>query len=85
MLRLQWNALRVGDHVLVHDVDNARLALTAGVVTLVQPASGSNEVEIRLSGRRPASSRVVSPQRLAVHMDPPALDEGCWRCALPQQ
>jgi hypothetical protein len=85
MLRLQWNALRVGDRVLVHDVDDARLALTAGVVTLVQPGRGSNDVAIRLAGHGRARSRVVSPQRLAVHMDPQGMDEGCWRCALPRQ
>jgi hypothetical protein len=85
MLRLQWNELRVGDRVLVHDVDDAGLALIAGVVTVVQPAPGSNEVAIRLAGHGNARSRVVSPQRLAVHMDPQGLDEGCWRCALPRR
>jgi hypothetical protein len=84
MLRLQWNALRVGDHVLVHDVDDASLALTAGVVTLVLPGRGSNDVTIRLAGNRHTRGRIVSPQRLAVHMDPQGLDEGCWRCALPR-
>ena len=84
MLRLQWNALRVGDRVLVHDVDDASLALTAGVVTAVHAGRGSNEVAIRLAGHGHARSRVVSPHRLAVHMDPQGRDEGCWRCALPR-
>ena len=83
MLRLQWNTLRVGDRVLVHDIDDARLALTAGVVTLVQSGRGSNDVAIRLTGDGHTRGRIVCPQRLAVHMDPQGLDESCWRCALP--
>ena len=82
MLRLQWNALRVGDRVLVHDIGDSGLALTAGVVTVVQPGRGSNDVAIRLAGDRHTAGRVVSPQRLAVHQDPQGLDESCWRCAL---
>ena len=78
MLRQQWNALRVGDHVLVHDVDNPELVLVPGVVSLVQNASGSNVVAIMLAASD--GHRLVKPRRLAVHTDPVGLDEQCWRC-----
>ena len=78
MLRREWNALRVGDHVLVHDADDSALTLVPGVVSLVQTASGSNVVAILLAGSD--GHRLVKPRRLAVHTDPVGLDEQCWRC-----
>jgi hypothetical protein len=85
MLRMQWNALRVGDRVLVHDAEDPYLALVPGLVTSVQPASGSNDLSIRLLSVRGSRGRVVCPQRLAVHMDPRGTDEACWRCGLPDR
>jgi hypothetical protein len=82
MLRLRWNELIVGDRVLVHDADEPNQVLVPGVVTNVHPAAGSNEVSIRLKRDRQASSRIVAPQRLAVHTDPIGFDESCWRCSL---
>ena len=79
MIRLQWNALQVGHHVLVHDEDDPNLALTPGRVMTIQPASGTNEVTIRLS-RRGTPARVVQPRRLAVHLDDGEPSERCWRC-----
>lgn len=81
MLRRSWNALRAGDHVLVHDVDDAALPLLPGVVSLVQAAAGSNVVAIALTAA--GRTRLVEPQRLAVHTDPIGFDERCWRCARP--
>lgn len=48
MLRLHWNELKVGDHVLVHDVDQPHLRLVPGVVSCVDTATGSNDIAIRL-------------------------------------
>lgn len=79
MIRLQWNALEVGHHVLVHDEDDASLALTPGRVMTIQPAGGTNAVTIRLS-RRGAPARVVQPRRLTVHLDDGEPTERCWRC-----
>ena len=80
MLRLDWNALRVGDHVLVHDAAHPALRLVAGVVTVVEPSSGSNHVDIRLTAAG-TGNRVIRPARLSVHNDPIEFDQQCWRCA----
>ncbi len=79
MIRLQWNALRVGDHVLVHDEDDAEMALLPGRVTMIQTAPGSNDVAIRVSPAR-GPSKIVHPRRLAVHLDEFDPDSHCWRC-----
>jgi hypothetical protein len=79
MLKFQWNALRRGDHVLVHDVDDPKLALRAGVVALIDTQRSGQDVAIRYTtGTRAA--RPVRPGRFAVHLDP--IDDGddCWRC-----
>ena len=78
MLTLQWNALRRGDHVLVHDIDDANLALRAGVVTLTDTQRSGHGVAIRYTGT--PTTRPVRPSRFAVHHDP--IDDGddCWRC-----
>jgi hypothetical protein len=80
MLKFQWNALRRGDHVLVHDIDDATLALRAGVVALIDGERSSHGVGIRYStGTRTA--RTVRPSRFAVHHDPIDDGDGCWRCS----
>jgi len=81
MLRLHWNELKVGDHVLVHDVDQPHLRLVPGVVSCVEAATGSNDIAIRLVAS--GAARTVRPQRLAVHLDPVGLGEQCWRCDRP--
>lgn len=77
MLIFQWNALRVGDRVLVHDDLAADLGLREGVVRLVEVREGAaNVVGIQL-GR----GRVSRPRRHAVHLIP--IDrESCWRCGV---
>ena len=41
MMRLQWNALKVGDNVLVHDATRHVMRLLPGVVTVVD--TGTDE------------------------------------------
>jgi hypothetical protein len=76
MLLFQWTALRRGDHVLVHDVDDPKLALRAGVVALIDTRRSDRDVAIRYTTGTP---RLVRPGRFAVHFDP-IDDDGCWRC-----
>jgi hypothetical protein len=76
---LEWNALRPGDHVVVHDDADAELALHPGVVTIVQPVTGSNDIAVRVT-RSGDDEVVVRPRRHAVHLLP--IDEPCWRCDL---
>jgi hypothetical protein len=79
MLRLQWNALQVGDKVLVHDDADAALRLDPGTVAMVQTTHGSNDLGVRVTGRSGHGS-VVRPSRLSVHLDPRDATEDCWRC-----
>jgi hypothetical protein len=79
MLRLEWNALRVGDKVFVHDASDAELRLVPGVVAMLESAKGSSDIGIRLAPDHDAR-RVVRPRRLAVHVDPFDPTQPCWRC-----
>ncbi len=81
MIPLEWNALRVGQHVLVHAEDMAGMPLVPGKVTTVTPTGRSNEVSIRITPEG-GPSRVVSPRRPLVHPEHLSLDEHCWRCAV---
>lgn len=79
MLVFQWNALRVGDHVLVHDDRTPDLHLRDGVVTIVQTFPyRANDVAVRLDGD---TGVVVHPRRQAVHVDQAHARDDCWRCA----
>jgi hypothetical protein len=79
MLRLEWNALRPGDRVAVHDDATAGFPLLDGVVAVVQPTRGANDVAVRIDRGGPIST-VVRPRRLAVHIAPIEPMRSCWRC-----
>ena len=79
MLKFEWNALRVGDKVLVHDSADSELRLLPGVVSIVESARGFNDIGIRVALSVDAL-RVDRPRRLAVHTDPLDSTESCWRC-----
>ena len=53
MLKFQWDALRRGDTVFVHDASDADLGLRAGVVTLVDVGPPGHDVGIRLTTGTP--------------------------------
>jgi hypothetical protein len=76
MLKFEWNALRRGDTVFVHDARNADLGLRAGVVALVDVHRSGHDVGIRLTTGTPT---VVRPGRFAVHLAA-GKDDDCWRC-----
>ena len=78
MLKFQWNALRRGDRVFVHDPADANLGLRAGLVTLTDTGRFGHEVGIRLTTGT-HTSRVVRPGRFAVHLDN-EYNDNCWRC-----
>ncbi len=80
MMRLEWNALRVGDRVLVHDAVDPERHLLPGTVAVVETTAGaSNDVGVRVAYDA-ARTRVLRPKRLAVHLDPRDSTEDCWRC-----
>ena len=82
MLKFEWNALRVGDAVLVHDSQGREPVASGTVVTVDTPTArrGANGVGIRVGteGRH----RVVWPSFLTVHHDPRDPTDDCWRCAV---
>jgi hypothetical protein len=82
MLKFEWNALRAGDAVVVHDPGSAEMTLVAGVVAQVDAhvaRRSANGVGIRVAhGELP--SRILWPSYLTVHPDPRDLTEPCWRC-----
>jgi hypothetical protein len=83
MLRFEWNALRVGDRVVVHDPLGTEFPRQSGTVAMVETKRskrGANGVGIRVAtdgGRH----RVVWPSVLAAHHDPLDPTEDCWQCA----
>jgi hypothetical protein len=77
--RREWNALRVGDHVLVHDDSDEEQPIVPGRVITVEPAPGTNDVGIRISPAR-GRSKVAHPRRFAVHPEELDPDRHCWRC-----
>ena len=77
MLAFQWNALRAGDRVMMHDDLDRDLTLREGVVELVQPRHrGENDIGIRIDHHE----RIVRPRRHAVHLSPIDRRSSCWRC-----
>jgi hypothetical protein len=83
MLRFQWDSLRRGDHVLVHDVRTADLGLRPAVVELVDTGGSHHDVAVRYSDG-PDAGRIVRPGRFATHPDPLSDAVDCWRCAEAQ-
>jgi hypothetical protein len=84
MIRQEWNALQVGDHVFVHEETDRQdgdrnLPAVPGRVVVVDFAEGSNRVAIRISPAR-GKATVVLPRRLAVHLEELDPDRRCWRC-----
>ena len=79
MRLFEWNALRTGDVVRVHDPAPPHLNLLRGVVAVVDSRGGAHSVEIRLeSGARAVT---VRPRRLWVHLAAGDERDACFRCA----
>jgi len=78
MLTFQWNSLRVGDRVIVHDDELPGLPLQPGVVADIQSHRRRNDVAVRVE--TPGGSHVCHPRRQAVHLAPLDPDDVCWRC-----
>ena len=80
MMRFQWNALEVGDEVLVHDTTRHDMRLLSGVVTTVDTDTDEPDIAIRIAPDGETSS-VRRPSRLAVHLKPLDPNEFCWHSA----
>ncbi len=80
MMRFEWNALRPGDSVLVHDSRTPDLRLTRGTVAIVETNRGStNSVAVRFENDTRAVT--MRPRRMWVHLDEEDAPDYCWRCA----
>ena len=69
MLKFEWNALRSGDKVLVHDPRSPEMALTSAVVMVSDTRKGANGVGMRLPTDG-GDDLILWPSRLVVHPDP---------------
>ena len=77
MLRMEWNALRVGDHVLVHDDADLAAPPAEGTIRILQSRPAAwNDLAIRLTG---STGPVTRPRGGACHLLP-LRAQGCWRC-----
>lgn len=76
MLLFQWNSLRTGEAVMVHDDTNLSGPLEGGRVQFVQTglSTGGNDIAVRLD-----SGRLLRPRRGAVHTTSTG-SRDCWRC-----
>jgi hypothetical protein len=81
MLRFQWDSLRRGDHILVHDVGSADLGLRPAIVELLDSTGPRRDIAVRYTDG-PDAGRVVRPGRFASHPAPltDADLAACWRC-----
>jgi len=78
MFVFQWNSMRVGERVMVHDDLDAGFGLAPGIVKYVETRDHTpNDVTIRVDGE---TSQLVRPRRHAVHMLPLDRRFSCWRC-----
>jgi len=78
MFVFQWNSMRVGDRVMVHDDHDDGLALRPGMVKYVETREqGPNDVTIQLDG---PATQPMRPRRHAVHLLPLDRRFSCWRC-----
>lgn len=78
-MAFEWNALRVGDAVLLHHKAGDEFPLEHGVVAFVDGKRGENDVGVRLSAAE-HHGRVVRPNRQTVHLEPLGATNDCWRC-----
>ena len=81
MIRAYWNALRVDDDVCVHDDSDPGFAITDGKVAFVDTSTTTNGITIRLTNHN-ATTSLVRPKRLAVHLQDRESRTDCWRCGL---
>lgn len=77
----EWSALRVGDHVLVHDVAGGDSpAVREASVAVVDASVDPHMVGIRVEGHE-IGSPVDFPSRLRLHADPFRANASCLWCS----
>lgn len=79
MLKFEWNALRIGDRVLVHDANSPQLTLLRGIVSVIDARKGAKRAGVRFSGSDDQHG-IRWPSYSMMHRDPRASGDHCWRC-----
>ena len=79
MLKFDWNSLRIGDRVLVHDSEGAQLTLRPGVVAMIDARKGAKRAGVRFTGSDEQLG-IRWPSYRTMHRDPRASNDQCWRC-----
>ena len=79
MLKFDWNALRIGDRVLVHDAESPQLTLLLGVVTMIDARKGAKRAGVLFDSSDDQRS-IRWPSYLTMHRDPRGPTDRCWRC-----
>jgi hypothetical protein len=79
VLTFEWNALRIGDPVRVHDRTSPTLALVDGTVMMVDTRRGTNDLGIAVTSADGATT-MLRPERLSVHRRPTDDVGPCWQC-----
>jgi hypothetical protein len=76
----EWNALKIGDHVLVHVDADELYPLREATVAIVDAQRVAHDVGVRLLVEKLPEGDITWPRRLHVHMSSHTPPEGCWRC-----
>lgn len=84
MIPAYWNALRVGDAVLVHDVAALDTRLRPAHVAMVDARHRHHDVGVRIDGLDKTGWRIRWPSRLRVHLAPVGPADPCRWCADPR-
>ncbi len=77
MTQFEWDSLRRGDRVSVHDASREHTAvLYDGIVAIVGTSRRQRDIGIRMLD----NDTIVWPPRMRVHRKPVAVDESCAWC-----
>ena len=82
MMRQQWDALRVGDGVVVHGDDGMLVNGTVAFVNAGDDTGDANSVGVRVVGTE--ETYYAWPSLADVHSDPIEVTEACVHCRLAQ-
>ena len=80
MLPVQWNTLRVGDAVFVHESDGTLVSAVVAVVRRPDAEGDANDIAVRIEDLDECA--YMWPSSADVHSDPVEVSEACVQCGL---
>jgi hypothetical protein len=81
MITAEWNALEVGDDVLLHGGVAVGEALREGCVSFVDSSRVPHSVGVRMTKHADGEDDIVWPARLRLHRDPLLRIDNCAWCS----